>query len=64
MKASDSIQLPSPDMLSMVAPKLELSERSIYLLEKLREEHGLAKPSKRRARLMNYVCTNNACMGL
>ncbi|XNJ86627.1 hypothetical protein AB6C47_002935 [Vibrio cyclitrophicus] len=64
MNVSDPIHLPCPDMLGMVDPKPELRERSIYLLDKLREKHGLSKRPKRKSRPMNYVCTNNACTGL
>ncbi|MDD1825712.1 hypothetical protein LRP52_26380 [Photobacterium sp. ZSDE20] len=64
MNVSDPIHLPCPDMLGMVDPKPELRERSIHLIEQLREKHGLSKRTKRKARPMNYVCTNHSCTGL
>ncbi|MEZ9892628.1 hypothetical protein AB4356_09625 [Vibrio lentus] len=63
MKVSDPIHLPCPDMLGMIDPKPELRERSIYLLEKLRDKHGLSKRSKRKARGLNYICTEAGCRG-
>ncbi|KGY07703.1 hypothetical protein NM06_15875 [Vibrio sinaloensis] len=41
MQVSDPIHLPCPDMAGMVNPDPKKRQRSISILQKLREEHGL-----------------------
>ncbi|MEH0690133.1 hypothetical protein H4F17_13840 [Vibrio cholerae] len=43
MQVSDPIHLPCPDMAGMIDPDPEKLERSRFLLQKLREKHGLNK---------------------
>ncbi len=40
---SDPIHAPCPDMAGMVEPDPKKRERGIYLLDKLREKHGLKR---------------------
>jgi len=49
MQVSDPIHLPCPDMAGMVNPDPEKLKRSRFLLQKLREKHGLnkGKPMRR-----------------
>lgn len=53
---TDPIHAPCPDMAGMVNPSPAVRKRSLFLLDKLREKHGLKKPAKHHARPMNYVC--------
>ncbi len=63
MQVSDPIHLPCPDMAGMENPDPEKLERSRYLLQKLREKHGIKKSVKRKPRPMNYQCTESECAG-
>lgn len=40
---SDPIHAPCPDMAGMVNPDPEKRKRALFLLDKLREKHGLKK---------------------
>lgn len=40
---SDPIHAPCPDMAGMVNPDPKKRQRALFLLQKLREKHGLGK---------------------
>ncbi|ARC91247.1 hypothetical protein B6A42_02510 [Vibrio coralliilyticus] len=55
MQVSDPIHLPCPDMAGMVDPNPEKLKRSRFLLQKLREKHGLNKPKPKRQLNVNAL---------
>lgn len=62
MQVSDPIHLPCPDMAGMVNPDPEKLKRSRFLLQKLREKHGIKKSVKSKSNPMNFICTENGCI--
>lgn len=54
--------LPCPDMAGMANPDPQKRERSLLLLEKLREKHGIKKRVKKTANSLTYVCTEYGCL--
>jgi hypothetical protein len=63
MQVTNPIHKPCPDMAGMANPDPKKLKRSLFLLEKLREKHGIKKPSARKSRPLQYVCTSNQCEG-
>lgn len=55
MQVSDPIHLPCPDMAGMVDPDPEKLKRSRFLLQKLREKHGLNKRKPNRQLSVNAL---------
>ncbi|WP_414931834.1 hypothetical protein [Vibrio europaeus] len=62
MQVSDSIHLPCPDMAGMADPDPKKLERSRFLLQKLREKHGIKKRAKPQSNPMTYTCTEVGCV--
>lgn len=63
MQVSSPIHKLCPDMQGMVCPDPRKRRRSIFLIQKLREKHGLDKRSKRKAKPLNYSCDESDCWG-
>ncbi|EGR4675184.1 hypothetical protein C4G56_RS22435 [Vibrio parahaemolyticus] len=55
MQVSDPIHLPCPDMAGMVNPDPEKLKRSRFLLQKLREKHGLDKRKPKQGLSVNAL---------
>ncbi|MCG9728089.1 MULTISPECIES: hypothetical protein [Vibrio oreintalis group] len=62
MQVSDPIHLPCPDMAGMANPDPKKLERSCFLLQKLREKHGIKKRAKPQSKPMTYTCTKAGCI--
>lgn len=56
------LHMPCPDMTGMENPDPQKLERSRFLLEELREKHGIKKRVKNQAKPLNYVCTKDRCL--
>ncbi|USD60774.1 hypothetical protein J4N45_01825 [Vibrio sp. SCSIO 43140] len=63
MQVTNPIHMPCPDMAGMANPDPEKRQRSIYLLQKLREKHGIGVRKKRKSKPLSYVCTSVQCRG-
>lgn len=66
LSATSPEHLPCPDMAGMMNPDPKKRQRSLYLLGKLREKHGI---HKRKHTTLNsayceYVCTEEGCIEL
>ena len=62
MQVSDPIHLPCPDMAGMKNPDPKKLARSKFLLQKLREKHGIKKRVKPQPNPMTFTCTENGCV--
>ncbi|MFA0443044.1 hypothetical protein BCU70_11745 [Vibrio sp. 10N.286.49.C2] len=63
MEVTNPIHKPCPDMAGMVNPDPKKRERSIYLLDKLRDKHGIGRSKPKKVRPLQYVCTASECLG-
>jgi hypothetical protein len=59
---TDPIHAPCPDMVGAANTDPKKKQRSIFLLEKLREKHGIKKRVKPEPNPLNYVCTESECL--
>lgn len=56
--------LPCPDMAGMENPDPQKRQRSLFLLGKLREKHGIPKhkSAASNSACLEYVCTEEGCI--
>ncbi len=58
------VHLPCPDMAGMENPDPSKRQRSLFLLGKLREKHGIHKRERvsSSSACFEYVCTEEGCI--
>ncbi|ODS05223.1 hypothetical protein [Vibrio scophthalmi] len=59
---TDLIHAPCPDMVAYENYDPQKTRRAQFLIQKLREKHGLKKPEKKPAKPLNYRCTEQGCI--
>lgn len=59
---TDPIHAPCPDMVAFEEYDPQKTIRAQYLIQKLREKHGIKKPKKKIAIPLNYRCTEQGCI--
>jgi len=62
IKPSSPIHKPCPSMEGMTNPDPKKLERSCFLLQKLRDKHGIKKRVKPQSKPMTYTCTEAGCV--
>ncbi len=62
LTATSPIHLPCPDMAGMENPDPKKRARSCFLIQKLREKHGIKKRVKPQLKPLNYTCTERGCV--
>ncbi|MGF1748221.1 hypothetical protein L4D74_05795 [Vibrio cionasavignyae] len=58
----DPIHLPCPDMAGCANPDPDKTQRSRFLVQKLREKHGIRKRVQHRCKPLTYRCTPTRCI--